>query len=512
MAQSHTTLNEEKGEDFHYEFTQEQLHILFRNGVSPAVALCLLAESNDVLCSLRGNDSEKLPSMQRLSNISYPKPGSIQAKSCNVGPASSFVAIDPRYSKAEKTEGGIKPYPRKEGDLPENQPKVAAPISVQELIADVAKGEYVITSAEDGVITFKLSPKAAENAPDEVKNDEYEIQLNRDKGTPPLPIENKEALGISNTILPKPDWWDEDELGSYKDVAEYSFPLQYRKSDQERFSDFLIAAEKFKGQLAPVISDHDQFIIAFAKDYLNNIIEKKPEMNEPIYAMNGQKEKIKDLVEKLIKIEIYKYEQATGEKFDHENNNKHAAILNKIEAQLSDNDKLVKGNITPLESYYSNGRNKKFAEAMPHIAHFFQHASEARNPYLPSKMGRVVFFMNREIYEVTGPKEISNFLLNKAMPKFRFDIHPKWDMNYFGPVVAKQLELGHRVLPETQKSYETWLNESKPEKSVSSQRGRIARAPSVSYSSIREQAAKTELEGLKTQKEPSDGPSFKLKQ
>ncbi|HVY53998.1 MAG TPA: hypothetical protein VHA13_05715, partial [Gammaproteobacteria bacterium] len=327
MAQSRTTLSEKKDEDFHYEFTQEQLRILFRNGISPAAATCLLSESNDALCSLRGNDSEKLPSMQRLSGISYPKPGSIQAKSCNVGPASSFVAIDPRYSKAEKTADGIKPYPRKEGDLPENQPKVAAPISVQELIADVAKGEYVITSAEDGVITFKLSSKAAENAPDEVKNDEYEIQLNRDKGTPPLPIENKEALGVSDNILSKPDWWDEGELGSYKDVAEYSFPLQYRKADEVRFSDFLVAAENFKGQLAPVISDYDQFILGFNNQYLDNVLEKMPEMNEPIYAMKDQEDNIQDLIDKLIKLEIYKYEHSTGKKFEPEHNNEHAAIF-----------------------------------------------------------------------------------------------------------------------------------------------------------------------------------------
>ncbi|HVY53496.1 MAG TPA: hypothetical protein VHA13_03150, partial [Gammaproteobacteria bacterium] len=412
-----------------YNFSQEQLRILNKNGITPYVAFCLLSESHEAFCSLRGNDSEKMPSILRLSRPSYPKPGSIKAKSCNIGPASSFVAMDANYSKAEQTVDGIKPYPRNsENDFPPFQPTMTAPVALQELLADLASGEYELVSAEEGALCFKLSKEKAKRAPDEINNNLYYVDLNPNKGYPPVELKSKAAIGLNaNNLLDKPEWWNEAELGDYKQIAEYSFNLQYKNPAEKNFQDFLIAAKSFKGRNVPIIGDYDQFILGFSDSYKGNIFKIMPEANEPIYAMETNIEGVNRLVTKRLRLELLLFEKKVGCEFDPDNQ-QHREARREIRERLI-RGKFVKGNITPLESVYSDEKNKQFKEEMPHLGNFFQHASEVRNPFKPSKIGTIVFFIEGEIHEVIGSKEVASLLLNKALPKFHFYIHHVWNMD-----------------------------------------------------------------------------------
>lgn len=505
MTKSASPLEEKAASPPRREFSQEELLILRQNGITPAAAACLLSKSSEVFVSIRGNDSDKLPNEHRLSMSCYPKPGSIQAKSCNIGPANSYVAHDQRYSKAEQTPEGIKATPRKSGDFPEEQPTIAAPVSLQAVIAGIQSGEYELVEAEEGGITFKLGKQTLGSAPDEVKGDHFYILLDPIKRVKILDAVDKEALGIQeSSILGQPDWWDKAELGSYDQVATYTFPLQMKAQGQDEFSDFKIAAESFDGELVPVIGDYDQFIVGVSDEYEDNIQAKMPEMNELIDAMEYKKDNVSKLVALREKLEIKLFEEKIGAPFNPLHNKEHAAFENEMDSRLMKGD-FVKGKTTALKSYYTDQMNRLIKEAMPHVARVFPHSEDAYNPYVvvpkkempPIKIGTVVTMVNNTLEVHKGAEDIAKFLCERVLPKFKFDIHPAWDMQFFGKVVEKQMELGHRILPDVRNVYDAFRANQMERKEQ--QRGIVARAPSSKYG---EQASQATESTLKKMSEP----------
>ncbi|HVY53343.1 MAG TPA: hypothetical protein VHA13_02370, partial [Gammaproteobacteria bacterium] len=86
--------------------------------------------------------------------------------------------------------------------------------------------------------------------------------------------------------------------------------------------------------------------------------------------------------------------------------------------------------------------------------------------------------------------------------KFHFDIHHLWNMDDFAAVITKQIELGHRVLPETLKAYDEWLSHKK-EVTLPYGRGKIAVAPTDQYIELRNQVAELEIKKEVTNSEES---------
>lgn len=493
-----------------YQIPPSARIILNRNGIPPAVAAVLLAESKSVMCSIRGNDSDKLPSAQRLRSPSCPKAGSIQAKSCIIGPAASFVTVDPDFSKPTiDSQGKISPTPRKEGDLPDDQPTLVLNASLQEMIAKIQSKEYEIIEAEEGRLIFKVTEN--NESPDLIKDTLYQINLNPKNGIPPETIENPEAIGLETaSALEKPIWWKNDELGNYDLVANFSFPVQYKKSNIDIFKDFMIAGDIYNGKVLPVIGDIDQFILGFNYQYWNDLIGKIPSSNVQIHAMKDDAMGIYQLQEERLKIETYLLEQEMqlGDNIDPTKNVKLKEKLRAIEVNLEKRE-FVKGVITPLESYYSDKMNGNFAKDIPHIRNFFKHASEARNPYTPSKIGTVVFFVDGEVHEIKGEKNIADFLLKKVLPAFQFDIHPEWNMEFFSPVVEKQKELGHRILENIDQKYQAWKQSNPSENSKS--RGYIINPPEDDYRKLREISASKELAENNNTDKQTETPSHTTK-
>lgn len=267
----------------------------------------------------------------------------------------------------------------------------------------------------------------------------------------------------------------------------------------------MIAGDMYNGKILPIISDIDQFILGFNNDAWNDIISKIPSSNIPIHAMKDDISGIDKLHEERLKIELFflEKEMVVESNIDPTVNTMFKEKLRAIEANLEKGE-FVKGVITPLESYYSDKMNEKFTHDIPHIRNFFKHASEARNPYKPSKMGTVVFIIDGEVHEIKGEEKIAEFLLKKVLPTFQFDIHPEWDMEYFGAVVAKQKELGHRILEKVDQKYQVWsqMNQSGNFKS----RGYITNPPEDEYRKLLEISASKEISTNKDTEKQTETP------
>lgn len=80
----------------------------------------------------------------------------------------------------------------------------------------------------------------------------------------------------------------------------------------------------------------------------------------------------------------------------------------------------------------------------PNVKNLIQHGSENRNPYASSNLNtKMLHFYNGTIYLTRGEKQLIQFYLaNDFLKNNLVDVHPKWQMSEWAPVLEKQQALG----------------------------------------------------------------------
>ncbi len=456
---SFTKLSEQPAE---LKFDSNESRIIRTRGIPPGAFAEMRADSHVTLCGIR---AEAATDQRARRRSAFPKPGTVQAKSFNIErtTARDSVCVDPRYTGWEKNNNEWKPKERKEGDIPKNQPFTHLNVSLYEVVKGIESKDFELVSLKNNELCFRH----AGDLPNAIKGDVFKIKLN--EGVEPQKIKSLEAIEIDvkawRMPIARPEWWDQfEESGdapSFELVAGQDFKKLYKPAQEEEFKPFLIYGTRYGNSILPIVSDMDQFLLGFDSNFMQEIQKRFPDANKEFMAMAGADYADENAAFKKARFELEKvlWEMKLGRELDVIKPDD-ADILEEISKRISEGN-YVRGKITPLESLYSDLENDKMLQSMPHLLKLFQHASEARNPYPPSKLGGVVFFMNGGAYECDGAQAIAQFLLEKALPKFVFPIHPKWPMEHFGPVVAKQLSLGgpHLVQEKTRAAFNSWLNE-----------------------------------------------------
>jgi hypothetical protein len=456
------------------ELSEREMDIIARHGIPPVCAMNLLEQSKQgFMTSARGNDSDHPPTSRYLDE-GAPKPSTVKAKTGNWGLTKGVISVEEVLSKIEQDDGKWKFKPRDGHDVPHDQPFLINKISLQEVIGSIQKSEYELESITENSINFKIK----KDVPDDAKELIFRLNLEKFKLPPPLPTDRNNITVTAPPSFDKPEWWKDEVMGKYEDMKENYFETQYKNPQvNEEFKDILIyGCPDDKGRVIPITGDLDQFISGVNVDFISKVLEKCPDALKELntFKEDGRLEMVQARID-LVKA-VYEV-QNDGKKL--EGKPLADAINNILSSNLA-----REGIITPIESYMNNDNNKSFNISLAHIKDLFQHGCESRNPGKQSPMGNVVFFISGEMHEVKGPKEVSDLLLTKALPNHTFDVNPKWDMQYFGPIVKEQIRLGHRVLPSVLNAY----NEFNLKVGALPPREKIIEPPKDSYTTLKENA------------------------
>ena len=119
-----------------------------------------------------------------------------------------------------------------------------------------------------------------------------------------------------------------------------------------------------------------------------------------------------------------------------------------------------------IYEFYMAFRINQYLEHAQHecvrkaVSHLVQHGCETNNPGEPSSLDDpLLFYVDGVWVLTTSTEQVALFYLTEGIiPEYFVVAHPKWDMQYFAPVIEKQIACGQRELInlETLASYVQW--------------------------------------------------------
>ncbi len=482
------------GEQFTKEKIDQELlkkrDILSWHGIPQPIAAVLLEQSQTgKMCAARGNEEDRPASQLYVRSIGdaklrpfFPKPGTVKAKTGNRFPTNGVISEDLMLSKVvmgADNQWHIKE--RSKTDLPDSVKKVQHAIPLQELIDKVNHNECKVISTPheliQGIIKFQ---NITNDIPEDAKGIIFSVNISSEKMKN---IQFKNSSDI-NAML--------NDMKPF--MAEYC-PVFYKKPAEDSFQKVMIYGfPNHEGVIAPITGDIDQLIMGFKSDWVTAITKIAPSAIVPIntFSIDGAAHMIRariDLEKAIYKIE---HPAATADDLKTE--------IKRIIMEMDSNSISKQGMVSPLESLMIDQNNKRFKLS---IGELFQHGAEARNPGKQEKLGKSVFFIEGEIHEVNGPKQTADLLLTALDKNIFFDVNPQWDMQYFGPVVQKQMAIekagGPPVLPAVKQAYESFAR-AQP-------RGVVVGNITDQYTRVKEQASEAVLlnkRNKSTEMQPDD--------
>ena len=252
---------------------------------------------------------------------------------------------------------------------------------------------------------------------------------------------NKEHINVSPAIKRKqPNWW-KDIWGSFHDMQDHQFNIEYIKNQGESYKPLEIYASKDKnGKLIPITSDLDLLWIS------------NPSEDHPLVKAAAEKHSI-DIREV---INTFK----TDGSGVIEMRNALQAICNVDTEKRLDLEKITDvrlgeiGCATPFEAYVILVINQRFAEFVNHVQDLLQHGADNRSPYAPSDIEKTLHIMHGLSVLTKNGSDLRKLVKqDDYLESFAIDLHPELDMKKWAAVVEKQLSCGQKISAELQAHY-----------------------------------------------------------
>ena len=367
-----------------------------------------------------------------------PKPATVKAKTGNWGFTKGVIAVDSEVLGRVEKDGSIRRHESK--DLPKNSSGAIALPAVQHTIAlgEIIQGldkippEYKIVSDEKNPNELKVQTILGNPNQDQVI---YSINLN--EGKP------KGSHSSDEKASQTPTWWQEDKWGSFAEKSSLHFPASY-EADGARKPLQVYGLPDSQGQTVPITGDHDLLWITRTPQESAKVAE--------VYdtsTVGGAYQLSKELI---------KYDKAFAEANSTEPKFKsHNDIPAEVIATL--------GRVTAAEAYtimdINAGYLNKSTLGGEALKNPIQHGCENHTPYKPSDLdGPMLHFYKDHIIMTKDEKSLVDFLVHHKdyLKENIVDVHPQWNMELWGKVVAKQLELGQesQLSKETVSSYKSF--------------------------------------------------------
>lgn len=429
---------------------QDDDSILKATGV-PAVFVDLLKQAtkdNNNAFAIRAGSP-----FQRYFMPNAPKPVTMKAKTGNWGAVKGVIPEDNALGKVENHDGIMVVKARDDKkDLPQ-VPGIVEPVthklSLREVIDGVARHEFELKSVKNGKLIF--------TANDGPTNSNIEFSINLHEKAPrverQIELQNMDQISKNIADVKQPKWWRE-ELGDFKKLIDNYYPAQYRDANESRseFRDInVFGVPKGDGPdkvVLPITGDQDLLWVTRPTT--------KENMIEPPKVYNTFKQ---DQVGELI---AARFDMAVAEAGDD---------MEKLTQLVDiDNASIARlGCVTAYESKIIDQVNSKMRGEVQHMLDLFQHGTENHNPGTPSPLDSPMIHVWKGVLSIThNEKDLVDYVLQPGYLTANIvDIHPKWDMEKWSPVIEKQVKLGHPIPEATLAAcveYKMGLKQSVPEK------------------------------------------------
>ncbi|MDR3491756.1 MAG: hypothetical protein P4M12_06930 [Gammaproteobacteria bacterium] len=409
-----------------------------------AAQIMLLANSLGIAIAIRAGKP-----FQLYNDHCIPKPSFVKAKTGNWGFAKGVIPENSQLGKIDANGVVVAPPV-----IPEEVSFTQHKISLGEIVRGLQNipPEYQLISLDPSLTPEEYIQRhhrlavvpAAEAAP---KNNSVIFSIDLERGSLPLQVD---VEPICTTLFKAkhecPSWWDE-QWGKFSDRVSYRYPAEY----QENISGPLLPLQIYairdnQDELIPITGDMDLLWVTrpTQKEIKQRNLSVLPESAHRV-VNTAELEGSALMLEALIELHTHFAEQR-DEIFD----------INEI----SDESIGRAGCITPLESFFITKINERFSKFAPHITNLFQHGAENRNPGLPSDIdGKILHIWQGEVILTESEKDLVDFVLNTPgyLENNIIDVHPKWKMELWAPVINKQILLRQSIHSEVMERYKKYI-------------------------------------------------------
>lgn len=346
-------------------------------------------------------------------------------------------------------------------------------VSLNEVLSDLQSYEPITpANIKDGKLT--LYPKAsvvAQNpdhfkGADTVANTAFVIDLT-DQRAPEIGqeklLEQLPAARSQMQRIQEPSWWPK-ELGDFAQVKSQSLPVSYAQRGQEANPEpFLIlggpnALGAKQNHQRPITGDVDLFwITPFVDSFVDDekyqmiaghkVIGPRTTFN----ISDGSIEEARQFKEMFLQLVDTMHEKMGMETpaFSAEE------IIELDLAGLAN----MQGLTNPSEAAMIHMVNKLFGAQDINISQLILHGSEVFNPGKPSDIGPLLHILPDGERVLTHDEDELIQLVSQEnyLQTYPIDVHPKWNMDKWAPIIQQKHLLQQEVSPKTQAAYKEYI-------------------------------------------------------
>lgn len=435
-----------KNQENYPPLDQREKNILKKTSLPPVFAQFLKEKSLSlgVAFALRASSCSA-----RYLMPASPKPISVKAKTGNWNFAKGVISVDTKLGRIEKKNGEWKLIHRDKKDIPSDTnflKSVIHKLSLQEILISIHSGEYNIINTEKDI---NSTGRIILNPINHPRDSDFIFSINFKENPiriePQCPIDLDKLLITPLEKVDKPAWWN-DQWGEFETCINNYYPAQYKHANDNTFSDILAyGIEDQNGQVLPITSDQDFLWISSPHKKYDAFLK---EFSETIDTSNPQG------VEKLYKARLALHLKLGG-------------TPEQAEQSISNSSISGVGHVTAYESYVIDEINKDFSTCgVKHLRNLIQHAADNHNPDKPSALDTlIIHFWHGKIFITHNEHELIEFFMQPDYPNENMiDIHPKWNMKEWAPVILVQLLLKQPVPQKTMLAFKNFKKQN--EKSV----------------------------------------------
>lgn len=414
----------------HTQEKQLKSEILEKTGIPPLFASLLEEKSKTLGIALAIRTSSPF---QRYLMPASPKPSSVKLKTGNWGLTKGVISVDPLLGKIEKKDNAwcLQERSHEEIHLDIIQ-TVLHRVSLQEILAALHNQSLTLLNSEkeiraSGKLILKPGSKAPANCGILFSINLLE-QAPRRQPQQQIDIEKFQTTTIHTDT--EPTWWN-NLWGSFRQCLTHYYPALYRQANDSEFQDILIyGVSNGEGEVLPITGDQDLLWISepanrretLLKNFENIIDTSSPEGCRKLYEA---------------RIELYLKLGGNPEE---------------AEKTISNDSIAGLGHVTPFESYVIDEINKSFYQSgVKHLRNLIQHAAENHNPGEPSRIDApMVHVRQGKLLMTHNERELINYVMQgNYYQENIIQVHPKWDMGKWSPLIEKQLLLKQPIMEDT---------------------------------------------------------------
>ncbi|GEM_PF-5137282 len=410
-----------------------------------AAQIMLLAHSLGVAIAIRAGKP-----FQLYKDLCAPKPSFVKAKTGTWGFAKGVIPENYRLGKMDASGNVLIPP-----DIPDEVIFTQHKISLGEILSGLRKKspEYQLISLDPCLTPQEyikqyhrlvVVPTVATSP----KENKIIFSIDLEKGSPPLKIDvGSIRTHLFETTHKCPSWWN-TKWGKFSDCLNYRYPADYQESLSDEIQPLKIyAIHNSEKKSVPITGDMDLLWMTRPSErYLQQHLLRQFPPSALRVLNTANVEDSDQMLKALIELHTHFAEQR-DELFD----------ITKIKDESIGRT----GCITPLESFFITNINERFAKFAPHITNLFQHGAENRNPGMPSDIdGRMLHIWHGEFVLTESEKDLVDFVLNTPgyLENNIIDVHPKWNMNLWAPVINKQISLRQSIRSDVLEKYKKYID------------------------------------------------------